>query len=163
MIPTNTNTSTLSSLSFRQSILTTEFDSYNRKDVIDFLKISHVNYEKVIIPQIEQSFLGLMKLLPNEPSLGVIFNLFIKFQISLELHMKIEEQTLYPLALEQDAAVQSKIADGASHEEPFLTEIIGCLNRQSYARNPFCQTLINRLVNFNEELKNHAWIEEHLI
>lgn len=162
MIPTSATTSSLSSLSYRQSFQTTEAGTYNRKDIIDFLKASHIHYEKSIIPQVEQNFLGLIKLLPNEPSLVVIFNLFIKFQISFELHMKIEEQTIYPLALEEDRMVHNQSTD-VSHEEPFLTEIVECLNRQAYAGNPFCQTLISRLESFNEELKNHAWIEEHLI
>lgn len=158
MIPDSAQISSYSSHSCRQLYALNDFE--NREEIIRFLKSSHTLYEKVIIPEVEQNFLGLMKMLPNEPSITVIFNLFLKFQISFELHMKIEEQTIY---LKEKTVSQNHAEGSHMHEEPFLTEIIMCLKRQKYAENPFCQTLINRLVSFNEELKNHAWIEEHLI
>ena len=98
---------------------------------------------------------------PSEPSLPVIFNLFLKFQISLELHMKIEEATLYLNETEKNAIGGNDIAH--AHEEPFLAEIISSLNRQTYSSNPFCQVLINQLARFNNELEQHCWIEENLI
>lgn len=161
MIPNNAKNSIRASRSYFRTF--DEFDSTNKVEVIDFLKSSHTRYEKVLIPEIEQNFMGLMKILPTEPSVAVIFNLFVKFQISLELHMKIEEQTVYPSALEGTGAAQDEHDQSHAHEEPFLTEIIACLRRQRYSTNPFCQTLIHRLTSFDEELKEHAWIEENLI
>jgi len=163
MLTNSANTPIQTSHAYRQLFSGKNLNASSKQEVVQFLKSSHARYEKVTIPQIEQNFLGLMKILPDEPSISVIFNLFVKFQISFELHMKIEEQTIYPAALAGEATIQTDSEETHSHEEPFLTEIIHCLKRQSYAFNPFCQTLINRLDRFNEELKNHAWIEEHLI
>jgi len=137
------------------------FDHMQRDEIILYLKYSHQNYQRTVIPQIEQSFLGLLKLFPNEPSLTVIFNLFLKFQLSFELHMKIEEATIY--LNETDKKTAQLDHKEHMHEEPFLTEIISSLKRQKYSNNPFCQILIFKLMNFNIELKQHSWIEENLI
>lgn len=138
-----------------------KFNGMKRHKIISYLKNSHRYYEGTVIPQIEQSFLGVLKLFPNEPSLTVIFNLFVKFQISLELHMKLEEETIYKHELNQ--TISRRDVPEHLHEEPFLTEIISCLNRQYYANNPFCQILIHQLVNFDQELQEHSWIEDNLI
>ena len=138
-----------------------EFDRMQRDEIILYLKGSHQSYKRTVIPQIEQSFLGILKLFPNEPSLSVIFNLFLKFQISFELHMRIEESTIYLNETDKNATRNDNMDH--THEEPFLTEIISSLNRQIYSKNPFCQILISQLMNFNDELKQHCWIEENLI
>jgi hypothetical protein len=140
--------------------LRTDFDGMEAQEIIAYLKNSHRRYENTIIPQIEQSFFGLMKFFPNEPSLSVIFNIFLKFQVSLELHMKIEEETIY----KKSVLIEKTTRDiDHSHEEPFLDEIIACLRRQTWASNLFCQILLNQLLSFDRELQEHAWIEEHLI
>lgn len=139
------------------------FKDVDTETIISYLRLSHEQYRKTRIPEIEQNFIGLLKLLPNEPSLNVIFNLFVKFQISLELHMQIEEEKLYPEILRKGTQGKELTEEFHSHEEPFLTEIISCLRRQGYVNNPFCQILIHRLVHFDEELRTHALIEDQLI
>lgn len=130
--------------------------------VIDFLTASHWRYEHELIPSIEQNFMGLIKLQPNKASLPVIFNLFLKFQLALKIHMKIEEKTLFPDFLRNKKECST---NSISHEnqEPFLTEIIRLLERSDYSNNPFCQILIQRLSLFETELIEHAWIEENII
>ena len=139
----------------------TRLDRISRNEIIEYLKSSHRNYRNSSIPQIEQSFLGLLKMFPLEPSLSVIFNMFFKFQISLKLQMKIEETTIYLNEIKKNATGGNNITH--AYEEPFLVEIISSLNRQTYSSNLFCQVLINQLVRLNNELEQHCWIEENLI
>lgn len=145
--------------------LRSDFDGMEIQEILAYLTLSHRRYENTLIPQIEQSFFGLMKLFPDQPSLSVIFNIFLKFQISLELHMKLEEETIYKSALHKkdESGQEINKEHEHSHEEPFLDELISCLRRQKCASNPFCQILLSQLRNFDRELQEHAWIEEHLI
>lgn len=52
-----------------------------------------------------------------------------------------------------------------SHEgsEPFLEEIIALLERSSFAENPFSQILLSRLKQFENDLRDHAWVEDHVL
>ncbi|MCH2225001.1 MAG: hypothetical protein MK066_09560 [Crocinitomicaceae bacterium] len=130
--------------------------------VIDFLIASHWRFRHELIPRIEQNFMGLIKLQPNKASLPVIFNLFLKFQLALNIHMDIEEKTVFPDFLQKK---KKRFMDSVSHDnhEPFLSEIIQLLERSDYSVNPFCQLLIQRLTQFEKELREHAWIEEKII
>jgi iron-sulfur cluster repair protein YtfE (RIC family) len=132
------------------------------KEIVDYLYDAHRRYENQTIPRIEQQFVGLMKLYPHAPELQAIFNLFQKFQLEMQWHMKHEEQVLYPEFL--SGTIQEN-AHHISHEdqEPFLFEIIQLLKKARYAKNPFCRVLIGSLERFEEELRLHAWIEEHLL
>lgn len=131
-------------------------------EVVAYLKDAHQRYENEDIPKIEQQFVGLMKLFPHTPTLRVIFNLFQKFQMEMQYHMKLEEQVLYPQAISGELNLGEH---AISHEdqEPFLVEIIHLLRKAKYAKNPFGSMLISSLENFERELRLHAWIEEHLL
>ncbi|MCH2231289.1 MAG: hypothetical protein MK105_13185 [Crocinitomicaceae bacterium] len=135
------------------------------EDVIAYLKASHWRFEHELIPRIEQNFLGLIKLTPNSKSLPIILNLFMKFQVSLKVHMDVEERITFPAFLNNSIPAKSANENSHSHEdqEPFLSEIIALLKKSKYASNPFCQLLIQRIENFDLELKKHAWIEEKII
>lgn len=132
------------------------------QEIVSHLRDSHRTYENQTIPRIEQQFLGLMKLYPNAPELQAIFNLFRKFQLEMQWHMKHEEQVLYPEFLSGKATENTH---HISHEdqEPFLFEVIRLLKKAPYSDNAFCQMLISSLERFEEELRLHAWIEEHLL
>ena len=145
-------------------IATRSFLSYAKPSVvIDYLKASHWRYENEIIPRIEQSFVGLIKLFPQIPSLPVIFNLFIKFELAMKIHMSIEEKKFYKDYLSHSTS--NKEQDHMSHEdeEPFLNEIMLLLQKEQCSENPFCRILIQQLETFEEELIEHAWIEEHIV
>ena len=131
-------------------------------EVVSYLKSSHLNYNEHVIPRIEQQFIGLMHLYPNAPAIAVVFNLFRKFQLEMQWHMKHEEQVLYPQAISGKAEENTHVI---SHEdqEPFLTEIIQLLESGRYVKNPFGRMLIDSLKRFDEELRMHAWIEENLL
>jgi iron-sulfur cluster repair protein YtfE (RIC family) len=133
-----------------------------KQEIVDYLMASHVAYRDVKIPKIEQQFLGLMKLYPNTPALGAVFNLFQKFQLEMQWHMKHEEQVLYPQAI---SGIKEENTHVISHEdqEPFLTEIIQLLESGRYVKNPFGRMLIDGLKRFDEDLRLHAWIEENLL
>ena len=135
------------------------------EEVIEYLKTSHKRFEHDLIPRIEQNFLSLIRLIPNSKSLPIILNLFIKFQTSLKVHMEIEEKFTFPSFLNKSITVKSSYENSISHEEqePFLTEIIKFLRNSKFGNNPFCQLLIQRLENFDAELKRHSWIEEKII
>jgi len=132
------------------------------QEVVSHLLESHKRYENQLIPRIEQQFFGLMKLYPNAPELQAIFNLFQKFRLEMQWHIKHEEQVLYPEFLSGETKENTH---HISHEdqEPFLAEVIQLLKKARYAENAFCQMLIGSLERFEEELRLHAWIEEHLL
>ncbi len=131
-------------------------------EIVSYLKQAHDRFQDVEIPKIEQQFLGLMKLYPNSPALGAVFNLFQKFQLEMQWHMKHEEQVLYPQALSGNNDENTHVI---SHEdqEPFLAEIIQLLESGRYVKNPFGRMLIDSLKRFDNDLRMHAWVEEHLL
>lgn len=134
----------------------------SKEQVVAYLKGAHIRYTERDIPKIEQQFLGLMKLYPNAPALTAVFHLFQKFRLEMQWHMKHEEEVLYPEVL---SGTSIENTDHISHEdqEPFLLEIIQLLKSGRYAKNPFGSMLIGSLERFEEELRLHAWIEEHLL
>jgi iron-sulfur cluster repair protein YtfE (RIC family) len=131
-------------------------------EIISYLKDAHKRYRDVDIPHIEQQFIGLMKLYPNALTLGVIFNLFQKFQMEMQLHMKQEEKVLYPQIL---AGKIDENKHEVSHEdqEPLLTEIIHLLSGARYMKHSFGGILLRSLERFESELRLHGWVEEHLL
>lgn len=131
--------------------------------VVDRLKASHWRFQNVIIPKIEQSFLGLIKIFPENPSLAVLFKVFIKFELAMKFHISIEEDIIFKEYLSQQSRAND--SDSISHEdeEPFLCEIIYLLKKEQCATNPFCRILIQQLEKFELELEEHAWIEENII
>lgn len=131
--------------------------------VVDRLKASHWRFENVIIPKIEQSFLGLIKIFPDNPSIAVLFKVFIKFELAMKFHISIEEDIIFKEYLSQRS--KENDSDTISHEdeEPFLCEIIYLLKKEQCAKNPFCRILIQQLEKFELELEEHAWIEENII
>ncbi len=131
-------------------------------EIVHYLQDAHARYRDVEIPKIEQQFLGLMKLYPDAITLKVIFNVFQKFQLEMQWHMKQEEQELYPMVLSGE---YQKSREAISHEdqEPFLGEVIQLLRNARYSKNPFGRMLIRSLEQFEAELRIHAWVEEHLL
>lgn len=131
--------------------------------VIDYLKASHWRFEHELIPRIEQNFLGLIKLIPESNSLPVILNLFIKFQVDMKLHMQLEEKTIFEDFLHKRAGAKTNHVISHEDQEPFLNNIIRLLKSSEFVNNPFCQVLVRRIIEFNSELQEHAWIEENII
>jgi regulator of cell morphogenesis and NO signaling len=135
--------------------------------VVDWLTDAHHTFEHETIPRIEQDFLNLIRLFPNTPSLPVIFNLFLKFQMEMKLHMEIEEQKIYPVFLQQVTLESNREFNELMHShegsEPFLEEIIALLERSSFSENPFFQILLSRLKQFENDLRDHAWVEDHVL
>ena len=132
--------------------------------VIDYLKASHWRYEHELIPRIEQNFTSLIRHFPQLPTLPVIFNLFIKFEVSLKIHMAIEEEGVYEEFLKQKNCDHApEHVHSEEHEEPFLAEIISLIEKEPCAKNTFCRVLLTQLKRFEEELHEHAWIEENII
>lgn len=131
-------------------------------EIISYLKDAHKRYRDVEIPRIEQQFLGLMKLYPDALTLGVIFNLFQKFQMEMSEHMVQEEKVLYPQIL---AGRIDENKHDISHEdqEPLLTEVIHLLRSARYMKHSFGGVLLCSLERFESELRLHAWVEEHLL
>lgn len=137
------------------------------QSVVDWLTSAHRTFEEETIPCIEQDFINLIRLLPSSPSLPVIFNLFLKFQMEMKLHMEIEEQKIYPIYLNQANSELKKEASNHFHahdgSEPFLEEIIILLEKSTFSNNPFCQILLTRLKRFESDLRDHAWVEDHVV
>jgi len=131
--------------------------------VVDRLKASHRKFEDVVIPKIEQSFLGLMKIFPENPSIAVLFKVFIKFELAMKFHISIEEDIIFKEYLSQRPKNASSDTISHEDEEPFLSEIIYLLKKEPCAKNPFCRILIQQLEKFERELEEHAWIEENII
>jgi len=131
--------------------------------LVDLLKASHWRYQNVVLPKIEQSFIGLIKMFPETPSLVVIFKVFVKFEIALNFHISLEEEIIFKEYLIQNEPKNFRNDISHEEEEPFISEIIYLIKKEKCVGNPFCRILIQQLEKFDKELKNHAWIEENII
>jgi hypothetical protein len=131
--------------------------------VVNSLKESHYRYQNIVLPQIEQSFIGLIKIFPEIPSLSVIFKVFIKFEIAMKFHIALEEEIIFNEYLFQTNLQKPINETTHEDEEPFLSEIINLIKKENCIHNPFCRILVQQLKRFDEELKHHAWIEENII
>jgi iron-sulfur cluster repair protein YtfE (RIC family) len=131
--------------------------------VVESLIASHNRYRNITIPKIEQSFIGLIKIFPEIPSLAIIFKVFIKFEIAMKFHIALEEEIIFKEYLYQKNLEKPPNDIAHEEEEPFLSEIINLIKKEKCIHNPFCRILIKQLEKFDEELKHHAWIEENII
>lgn len=157
------------------------FDGYSVKIIIDFLKKSHLRFTNESIPKIEQNFLLLTKTYEENNKLKTLFNLFLKFQIELNQHIKIEEKTLFPYAetlyrasignslpalllIHFDKYSVSDFANSHENNECYLTEIISLLEQQQELRDhPIYNILLSQMNELNSEIKTHAWIEDNVL
>lgn len=164
-----------------EQLETTNFDGYSVKVIIDFLKTSHLRFTNESIPKIEQNFLLLTKAYEENNKLKTLFNLFLKFQIELNQHIKIEEKTLFPytetlyrasignslptlLLIHFGKYSVQDFANSHENNECYLTEIIYLLNQQMELKNhPIYNILLNQLTQLNNHIKTHAWIEDNVL
>ena len=110
--------------------------------LVDLLKASHWRYQNVVLPKIEQSFIGLIKMFPETPSLVVIFKVFVKFEIALNFHISLEEEIIFKEYLIQNEPKNFRNDISHEEEEPFISEIIYLIKKEKCVRNPFCRILI---------------------
>jgi len=157
------------------------FEAYSVQVLIDFLKGSHQRFSNESIPEIEQSFLILVKYFDQNNDLKTLYNLFVKFQVDFIQHIEIEEKTILPYSEVLHKASISKsveavllihfskysIADFvSSHEnnECYLTEIIFLLNQQKTLKShPIYNILLKQICQFDNELKTHGWLEDNVL
>ena len=157
------------------------FNEYSVNTIVDFLEASHQRFFEKSIFEIEQNYLLLIKVFPNNDQLPIIFNLFLKFQVDLKQHTCIEEKTIFVYAKTIYQAIQTNslaamllihfgeystesFANSHLHNEQYLTEIAFLLKQQEELQShPLFQRLLNQLVKMDKELKNHAWIEDSLL
>lgn len=171
----------ITEISNMETFHTEKLDAYPVKTIIDFLKISHQRFTNESIPRIEQNFMVLLKSYEENHRLQLLFQLFLKFQVDLNRHIKIEEKTLFPYAgTLYKASISSSlpalllihfgnysVSDFAnSHEgnECYLTEIIYLMERRHELKShPVYNILLKQLNQMNNELKTHGWVEDHVL
>ena len=157
------------------------FNEYSVNTIVDFLEASHQRFFEKSIYEIEQNYLLLIKVFPNNDQLPIIFNLFLKFQVDLKQHIDLEEKTIFVYAKTIYQAIQTNslaamllihfgeystetFANSHLHNEQYLTEIVFLLKQQDELQgHPLFHRLLNQLVKMDKELKNHAWIEDSLL
>lgn len=142
----------------------------NAKDslLVDFLCASHRRIQQEIIPRIEQDFMKLSTKIKDKHRFPILFSLFQRFYISLTHHMEAEEQNIFPILTNEYFQMSENIISHLKNfdheeEEPYLTEIINAVERVNINNNPFIDILISKLKYFQNELKEHAWIEENIL
>lgn len=151
---------------FESQIIRDKLMNASVKELIFYLKQTHELYRNHFIPQLEQLFSHLVEDNLEQPSLSVLFNLFQKFSVSLNVHMNLEEEQVFDKceAYFEDAHHNVFNAfDGHQSEEPYLTEIIRFLNRVEVKNKLVKRQLLNLMHTFNANLQEHAWIEEEVL
>ena len=157
------------------------FNEYSVNTIVDFLEASHERFFVKSIFEIEQNYLLLIKVFPRNSQLPIIFNLFLKFQVDLKQHICIEEKTIFVYAKTIYQAIETNslaamllihfgeystqsFANSHLHNEQYLTEIVFLLRQQEELHShPLFHRLLKQLIKMDEELKNHAWIEDNLL
>ena len=151
---------------FETALLREKLAHASIKEVITHLKETHELYRTHFVPRTEQLFSHLIESNPEQPSVFILFNLFQKFSVSLNVHMKLEEQHIFSKfeSYFEDGNYSSFNAlDTHQEEEPYLTEIISFLAEVSCENALVKRQLISLLTAFNQNLKEHAWIEETIL
>jgi len=154
-----------------------DFEGYSALFLVKYLKESHKNFFNITIPQIEHSLFLLIKQSDKQCQLDIVFNLFIKFQYDLKLHVAIEENKIFPYVVELSAGARKRVLRdkysinsiddfAESHEsaEIFVSEIIRLIELKQVYMNPLLSNiLLGQLRDFDKTLQTHAWIEESLL
>lgn len=151
---------------FEAALLKEKLQDATVKEVIDFLKETHQLYRDHFVPRAEQLFSHLVESNPEQPSLPILFNLFQKFSVSLNVHMKLEEQHIFKTCetyFEDGNYSSFNAFEGHQDEEPYLTEIVAFLTTLTTHNTLVKRQLITLLTAFNQNLKEHAWIEEQVL
>ena len=164
-----------------QELEIANFEGYSVKILVDFLKTSHKRFWNESIPKIEQNFLMLVKYFDSNNDLKTLFNLFLKFEVDLKQHIKIEEKTIFPysevlykasISQSMQAVLlihfsQYSIADFSnshSNNECYLTEIIFLLlQKEELMHHPVYNILLKQICQLDNELKTHGWLEDNVL
>ncbi|MGB0934394.1 MAG: hypothetical protein ACPGU5_08925 [Lishizhenia sp.] len=136
------------------------------KEIILHLKQTHQLYRNYFIPGVEQLFTHLIKSNPDQPAVVILFNLFQKFSLSLDVHMKLEEEHIFSKCeryFEDGQTNAFNVFEGHQKEEPYVTEIINFLSQTPFKNRLVHHQLISLMHAFNRNLQEHAWIEEDIL
>jgi regulator of cell morphogenesis and NO signaling len=149
--------------------------------IVDYLKKTHHYYYTWYIPEIEKQLNDLIASAPGESNLSLLTKFYLKFKQELHEHLQFEDKYTFPYALqlnnlyvhgsknispelrpaksiseyeEEHGDVDSKLLD--------LKNIIIKYLHADYDVNK-CNTLLTTLFNFEDDLRDHARIEDKIM
>lgn len=139
--------------------------------IIDYLKQTHKYYLEYTVPEIERLLKLLLKS-SNDPNLQLINKFYLDYKVELVEHVKNEEQKVFPYIL--NLIDNRKILKGYSihsfeREHTELDEKLSDLRNliikylePNYNEN-YCNDFLNALQRFEDDLKDHARIEDKIL
>lgn len=147
--------------------------------IVDYLKMTHQYYYSYYIPEIEQQLNNLLSSASDKSNLELLTKFYLKFRKELNAHLEYEDKFTFPYVLSlqktytlglfhsQNLPTKSIIEFEEQHNEvdskllDFKNIIIKYLN-PDFDDNK-CNTLLNTLFNFEDDLRDHSRIEDKIM
>lgn len=149
--------------------------------IVEYLKKTHKYYYTFYIPEIERQLNELIASAPGDNNLTLLTRFYLKFKQELDEHLSYEDKNTFPYVLNlhqrytgeiaSDTAATKPLKDFEEFEEShsevdsklldFKNIIIKYLHAD-YDDNK-CNALIATLFNFEDDLRDHARIEEKIM
>ena len=149
--------------------------------IVGYLKKTHQYYLTYYIPEIEKQLNELIASAPGEENLSLLTRFYFKFKQELHEHLEYEDKFTFPYvlrlhALSENGSLssdpgllpgQSIIEFEEAHSDVDsklldLKNIIIKYLHASYDDNK-CNTLVTTLFNFEDDLRDHARIEDKIM
>lgn len=149
--------------------------------IVEYLKKTHQYYITYYIPEIEKQLNELIASAPGDDNLSLLTRFYLKFKQELHEHLEYEDKFTFPYVLRLHAQYekgdpvsdpellpgQSIIQFEEAHSDVDsklldLKNIIIKYLHATYDDNK-CNTLINTLFNFEDDLRDHARIEDKIM
>ena len=149
--------------------------------IVEYLKKTHHYYYTWYIPEIEKQLNELIASAPGENKLSLLTRFYLKFRQELHEHLQFEDKYTFPYALQlqsiyennsQNALPQNKpeksISDYEEEHGDVDTKLLDLQNiiikylHADYDDNK-CNTLLTTLYNFEDDLRDHARIEDKIM
>lgn len=152
--------------------------------IVEYLSNAHVYYRNVKLPEIKGLIEEMKRQLTeqNQKNVELLGDFFNSYRTELERHFKVEEQDLFPYAIALDEAVESgkyqkELVQAVLNEpieqfetihasmEVTLSDLKNLIIRHMppVVCSTLCQRLLTELFKFEEDLDDHARIEEKVL
>lgn len=150
------------------------FDRYDVPTLVDYLKRSHREYLYQRLPEIEQTVDILLRGLSESPQLSVaLTTYFEQYRNELKEHIELEENLLFPYALQLAHSGNAKGSNYSStqflseHSDPSIeidaiTRLFKNFIPNGLNASPY-RILLEQFNSFDMDLKIHELIEENVL
>jgi regulator of cell morphogenesis and NO signaling len=149
--------------------------------IVDYLKKTHHYYYTWYIPEIEKQLNELIASAPGESNLSLLTKFYLKFKQELHEHLQYEDKYTFPYALNlhdlfvngsdaksTERAPVKSISDYEEEHSDVDSKLLDLKNiiikyLQAVYDDNKCNTLLTTLFNFEDDLRDHARIEDKIM